>query len=190
MSDRLQLLDTLMAAIDTALANVHTATVAKVTAVNAKTIDCQPVIQRVVDGKFRDLPVFLDVPPIFLSGGSSALRMPIVAGDYCLLIFTERAYDRWWAGQDMRPPVEMRMHDYSDGFAIVGIKPESSALSIPGVTTFDGDLVVDGDLNVTGNIIAGGTVTASVDVIGGGISLKTHTHTGVTPGGGMTGPPA
>lgn len=42
---------------------------------------------------------------------------------------------------------------------------------------------VDGDVNCTG------TITADVDVIGGGISLKSHLTTGVTPGGGTSGPP-
>lgn len=40
-----------------------------------------------------------------------------------------------------------------------------------------------------GNISTGGTVTAATDVVGGGKSLKTHTHGGVTPGSGSTGVP-
>lgn len=40
-----------------------------------------------------------------------------------------------------------------------------------------------GDINVTG------TVTATTDVIGGGKSLKTHTHSGVQSGGSNTGQP-
>jgi phage baseplate assembly protein V len=43
--------------------------------------------------------------------------------------------------------------------------------------------------NHTGNITVTGTLTATTDVIGGGKSLKTHTHSGVTPGGGTTGAP-
>ena len=40
-----------------------------------------------------------------------------------------------------------------------------------------------GDLNVTGDITASGVVTDS------GAVLATHTHSGVLPGGGNTGPP-
>jgi hypothetical protein len=41
----------------------------------------------------------------------------------------------------------------------------------------------------TGNVTVTGTITGTVDVIGGGKSLKTHTHSGVTAGGGVTGAP-
>jgi len=44
------------------------------------------------------------------------------------------------------------------------------AINTPTSVDIDGDVNIKGDLNVTG------TVTASVDVIGGGISLKNHTH--------------
>lgn len=46
-----------------------------------------------------------------------------------------------------------------------------------------GPVSINGDVGVTG------TVTASTDVIGGGKSLKTHTHSGVLTGGGNTGAP-
>ena len=41
----------------------------------------------------------------------------------------------------------------------------------------------------TGNVLVQNTLTAVTDVIGGGKSLKTHTHGGVQPGGGNTTPP-
>lgn len=136
--ERNTILETIMLALDTALANVHTATVAVVTSVGTTTISCRPVINRVVDGTSVALPEFVEVPPVFLSGGSSYLAHPIRAGDYCLLVFTERCFDRWYAGQDFQPPLEMRMHDYSDGFAIVGIQPLNSAITIPQETTMTG----------------------------------------------------
>lgn len=138
MMERKTILDTIMLALDTALANVHTATIAVVTSVGDKTISCRPVINRVVNGQSVALPEFVDVPPVFLSGGSSYLAHPITQGDYCLLVFTERCFDRWYAGQDFQPPLEMRMHDYSDGFAIVGIQPLNSAITIPQETTMTG----------------------------------------------------
>jgi len=44
--------------------------------------------------------------------------------------------------------------------------------------------------NHTGDINVTGTVTATTDVIGGGKSLKNHTHGGVRSGGDTSGPPA
>lgn len=188
--ERKELVDTLMIALGQALSNTHTATVGKVTAVGDKTIDVKPVINRVVEGESIELPVFADVPPIFLGGGSSSLSMPIAVDDYALLIFTERCFDRWWAGQDFQRPLELRMHDYSDGFALVGLKPEASALSIPDVMTLVGDVEHTGNLTITGSLNVSGNITVTGgDVVADGVSLKTHVHSGVTTGGGTSGPP-
>ena len=64
-------------------------------------------------------------------------------------------------------------------------------------TTITGDLTVVGHITGTGGMeISGGSgasvtgsMTVSDDVTAGGISLMTHTHTGVQPGGGSTGQP-
>lgn len=150
-------------AILTALANTHTILIAKVVTIKAKTIDVQPVIQRVVDGQPVNLPVFVDVPPVFMQGGSSYDAHPISANDYCLLLISERCFDRWYAGDDNVPPLEFRMHDYSDGFALVGVNPASMAKTIPttierfgdstvtGAWVHTGSYALTGPLNVTGN---------------------------------------
>jgi phage baseplate assembly protein V len=52
------------------------------------------------------------------------------------------------------------------------------------LATFTGNVQVDGDVHVDG------TATADVDVIGGGVHLKTHMHGGVLTGGDLTGEPA
>jgi len=52
-----------------------------------------------------------------------------------------------------------------------------------------GDLRVQGNLFVQGTIYANDTITSAVDVIAGGISLKNHTHGGVTSGSSTTGVP-
>lgn len=41
----------------------------------------------------------------------------------------------------------------------------------------------------TGDVAVAGTLTATTDVVGGGKSLKGHTHPGIQPGGGSTGTP-
>jgi phage baseplate assembly protein V len=46
-----------------------------------------------------------------------------------------------------------------------------------------------GTLHVTDEVTADKSVTATVDVIGGGKHLKTHTHGGVQAGAGTSGPP-
>jgi len=184
MKEKLRLTDIIADAIGEALSNLHTATIAKVTAVQAKTISVQPVINRVVDGMSITLPQFTKVPPLFMQGGGSYTAHPIAIGDYCLLILTERCFDRWYSGSDFQDPAEFRMHDYSDGIAIVGINPTAGALTIPSVIqqtgdanadgdhthqgdrtqtgnqTIIGDLHVDGNVTVTGNITCLGTIAA------------------------------
>lgn len=163
-----------------ALANIHTVTVCRVEKVKEKTIDVKPVINRVVNGKSEELPTFVDVPPIFMSGGASYEAHPIAAGDYCLLMISERCYDAWFEGSDFVKPVEMRMHDYSDGFALVGIHNRAGAITIPSIieqigdkyhqgnyerdgdTTFNGDNTHNGNLTQTGDQTVTGQCQASV----------------------------
>jgi len=199
MKEKLRLTDIIADAIGEALSNLHTATIAKVTAVQEKTISVQPVINRVVDGKSITLPQFTKVPPLFMQGGGSYTAHPIAVGDYCLLILTERCFDRWYSGSDFQDPAEFRMHDYSDGIAIVGINPIAGALTIPSVIqqtgdtnqdgnyTRQGSLVQIGDMTITGNLHVDGEITCTGDVVAGGISLRNHTHPGDS--GGTTGGP-
>ena len=180
MIDHKELLDVMMEAIAHALSNVHTSSIARVTAVGAKTISCRPVVNRVVDGVSIQLPEFVDVPVLFMQGGGSYTAYPVAVGDYALLIFTERCFDRWWGGQDYQSPPELRMHDYSDGIAIVGVNPLAGALTIPttikqvgdtvqiGDYTHTGDRTQTGDYTHTGNLTRTGnmTVTGDLDLTG------------------------
>jgi len=226
MKTKRELIDVMNDAIEFALSNLHTATIAKVTGVQSKTISVQPVINRVYQGRSIALTEFVEVPPVFMQGGGSHTAYPIAVGDYCLLILTERCFDRWYGGADFQSPAEFRMHDYSDGLAIVGVNPLASAITIPSViqqtgdTNQDGDytrqgslvqqgdmeitgdFILNGDMQVNGNItcsgtisagnfsgLGGGTMTSTSDIKSKGISLTTHTHSGVEPGTGNTGGP-
>ncbi|EIP1711041.1 hypothetical protein LR903_004203, partial [Salmonella enterica] len=182
-----------------ALADVHTIVVAKITSVNDKTISCVPVINRVVKGESKKLPEFIEVPPVILQGGDSYIAEPIAAGDYCLVLISERCYDAWYAGSDFVSPLEMRMHDYSDGFALCGVNPQATAIGIPkknrmmkGNTDHEGDLNLTGNVTISGNLTVGGDINcagrltvASATI--GGIDFGTHKHRGDS--GGITGGP-
>ena len=182
MTAKRELTDVLNDAIGEALSNLHTATIAKVTAVQEKTISVQPVINRVVDGKSIKLPQFTKVPPLFMQGGGSYTAHPIAVGDYCLLIFTERCFDRWYSGSDFQDPAEFRMHDYSDGIALVGVNPQAGALTIPDViqqtgdTNQDGDYTHQGDRTQIGNL----TITGDIQHTGNTNHDGDYTHQGDT----------
>ncbi len=163
-----ELTDVMNDSLITALANTHTILIGRIENVGATTIDVQPVIQRVVDGNNISLPIFPKVPPVFLQGGTSYDAHPIAVGDYCLLLVNERCFDRWYMGEDGLPPLEMRMHDYSDCFALVGVNPASMAKTIPttierfGDSTVTGAWIHAGSYDLTGPL----TVTGDTTTIG------------------------
>jgi len=180
MNEKKQLIDTIDIANFNALANTHTSSLAKVVAVNETTIDVKPVINRVVNGRSIELTTFTKVPPLFMQGGSSYTAHPIAVGDYCLLILTERCFDRWYEGEDFRAPAELRMHDYSDGIAIVGVNPRAGAITIPSVIQQTGDTNQDGNYTHQGNRTQTGdyTITGDIDHTGDHGQTGNMTRTG------------
>lgn len=169
------------------------------------TIYAQPTIQGVNydqnnNPTYVNLPLLGDVPIVFPSAGGIFLTLPIAIGDEVLVIIASRCIDAWWQLGGVQVPLEMRMHDLSDGFAIPG--PKSLPNVISGISstsaqlrTADGtayieltktgaiNLVSPVGVNITGNLVVSGEVT------GNNIPLSTHTHSGVTSGGADTGPP-
>ena len=151
-----------------------------------------------------------DVPIIFPSGGGGILSFPIKAKDKVLLCFTKYSLDKW---KEKGAGVcgESRQHDFNDAVAIAGLftvdsgsnlkpNPDDVELKAFGSTvtllasgdiqlTPAGKTIIDSDLDVTGDINCSKTVTGSTDCIGGGKSLKGHTHGGVSAGGSQTAPP-
>jgi hypothetical protein len=215
MMEQLTVFETVQLMIQNALANVHTTTIAKVTKVNDKSINCQPTINRVIDKKEIQLPEFVNVPLITLQGGGSYIHFPVKVGDYVLLFFNERCFDNWYDGRDFVAPLEKRTHDYSDAFAISGVNNKNTSYLIPdkirligdmesegdhehtGTTTYNGDIEVNGDIvfngNVTinGNLKVSGKIDADMEITamaaGPGVKLSTHMHTGNL--GAPTSPP-
>lgn len=184
---------TILNSIRGALVDTHTTLIAKITKVNQKTIDCKPVISRLVNNKTVDLPTFVDVPIINFLGGSSSIQMPLSVGDYAVLFVIERCFDEWYSGNDFKPPLEARIHDYSDCIALVGLKNMQGELDIPTVITMMGDvyfqgnhehngnLTRSGNVNIIGDINIDGTLAVTGDIILNNVSLNTfinnHTHT-------------
>lgn len=59
----------------------------------------------------------------------------------------------------------------------------TATIDAPGGTTWNGPVTFNSDVTVNA------TLTATDDVVGGGISLKNHKHTGVAAGGAQSGTP-
>lgn len=161
------------------------------------------------------LPVLVDCPVVFPHGGGCSLTFPVKAGDECLVIFACRGVDFWWQLGGVQMPPESRMHDLSDGFAIIG--PWSQPRRIGGWSTGEVQLRADDGaafvavhpsshqitaqtsgkvivkagqgVEVTGNVKITGTLNVTGAVTGAGIRLDTHVHSGVEHGNSTTGGP-
>lgn len=77
------------------------------------------------------LPVLVDVPIVYQGGGGYVATFPIAAGDEALAIFASRCIDSWWQSGGIQTQAELRMHDLSDAFAIIG--PRSQPHVITGI---------------------------------------------------------
>lgn len=62
-------------------------------------------------------------------------------------------------------------------------------VTVNGPLTVNGDTTINGTTTVNGDANVSQTLTAETDVIGGGVSLKTHLTRGVQPGSGISGLP-
>ncbi|HVT06739.1 MAG TPA: Gp138 family membrane-puncturing spike protein [Polyangia bacterium] len=70
------------------------------------------------------------MPVYFPAGGGFVLTLPVAQGDECLVVFSERAIDNWFAHGGIQGPSEFRLHDYSDGFAFVGFASKPNAIPV------------------------------------------------------------
>lgn len=127
-------------ALDGRQAEIWTALPGIVTAYDpdAITVSVQPAIDGSITGEDGvaqrvSLPLLVDVPVCFPMGGGMVLTFPVTAGDECMVVFSSRCIDGWWQSGGVQAPAEHRMHDLSDGMAIVGMR--SQARKLPNVST-------------------------------------------------------
>lgn len=208
--------EALRLAFDGRLSSLWTNFPGIITAVDLVKMTCsvQPAIQGVIEDengtkKYVPLPLLVDVPICFPKAGGFVFTLPLAVDDEVLVIVAARCIDAWWQSGGVQKPMEARMHDLSDGFAIPG--PCSQPNVIPNISATGAqlrneagstyiELAADGKIKmvapteidltaptvkVTGNLVATGEVTGGVVPV----NLTTHVHTGVTPGGGSTGGP-
>ncbi|AYQ38340.1 MULTISPECIES: Gp138 family membrane-puncturing spike protein [Burkholderia cepacia complex] len=87
------------------------------------------------------LPPAVNCPVQFPSGGNCTLTFPVAQGDECLVVFASRCIDAWWQSGGVQEQAEWRMHDLSDGFALLGFRSRPRALT--GVSTSSAQLRSD-----------------------------------------------
>lgn len=92
---------------------------------DAMTCEVQPAIQGTIEDENGNrqsvnLPLLVDVPICFPNAGGFILTFPMASGDEVLVVMASRCIDAWWQSGGIQRPMEARMHDLSDGFAIPG----------------------------------------------------------------------
>ena len=164
-----------------------------------------------------EIPLLVDVPICFTRGGGFSVTVPIAVGDNVLITFADRCIDAWWQNGGIQNQEVMRVHDLSDGFAV--LCPSSQDKLLGGISASslqvrsdDGGTVIDlkkglvtitatnvkinGNLEVSGTTKMTGAVTASSTVAASGaFSSPTATIGGIAfashrhsnPEGGLTG---
>jgi len=140
-------------------------------------------VQPAISGKIRDetgavtgteLPLLVDCPVQFPAGGGCTLTFPVKAEDECLVVFSSRCIDSWWQSGGIQAQPELRMHDLSDGFALLGFRSlprviPSISTSAAQLRTDDGAAFVEVDsvshaINITTTAPINVTSTASANV--------------------------
>jgi len=183
---------------------------------DAQTCVVQPAIKGVLLDEQNNetsvnLPLLINVPICFPRAGAFALTLPLGPGDEVLVVFSSRAIDSWWQSGGVGEPVEARMHDLSDGFAVLAptsqakklpavqsdgvelrnldrsvyIKLTAAGIQVKGNITHEGNLTRTGTTSLTGATSVTGALTNNGSNVG-----STHVHPGVTAGPSNTGTPA
>lgn len=147
-------------------------------------------------GEIRTGPL----PWTTMRAGAARIWCPPVVGEQVLvlspegdleggLIVASLSYDRFPAPVgDASTRIE-----FEDG-TWIGFDPRSgdlTAMIASGSARIEagGGIHLVGPVSIEGDVTVKGALEARNDVVGGGKSLKDHTHTAVQPGGGFSGPP-
>lgn len=169
-----------------------------VKAVSTDTVDVQPLVHQ-IDGNGTGVPhgTIHALPWFALRAGASAVIAKPKVGDIGVAVFCHS--DTSTAKKTKAPanPGTRRRFDWADGLYLGGFLGPTPTQFI----TLDDDTgiaihaaegkpvtIIADTVVITGDVTVSGTLTAATDVIGGGKSLKTHTHS--DPQGGDTGAPS
>lgn len=200
-----------LAALDGRQAKLWTALPGIIQSFNAATmtVTVQPTIMGVYrkpDGTTQavQLPLLLDVPVQFPAGGGFTLTFPVVNGDECLVVFSSRCINNWWLQGGVQAQERYRMHDLSDGFAILGFRSVPRVIGEISVLAAElrsdsrnayvsvvGDdkvkVVAQAGTLIVGDVVILGKLTVSEEgTFNGGHTVSNHVHPGVVAGGNNT----
>lgn len=176
-------------------------------ALPAEVVSYNPALQTLtakptVSGRYQDpetgalvpfpIPAISNVPVAFPGAGLFSITWDLVPGDPVLLVFADRSLDEWKStGLPETVPADVRRHDLTDAVAIPGLRPLTAP--VPATGWASGALVLSAPDIRAGSALALSPVALAplVDAVVQALTvyLAAHTHSGVTTGPGVSGPP-
>lgn len=189
------------------LLRVQTITVVRVVAVDpgavgpVGTVDVLPLVGQ-VDGAGNVIPhqTIFRRPYVRIQGGVNAVILDPVVGDLGVCMFASRDISAVITSKAQSPPSSKRLFDYADGLYLGGVLNDTpqnyvqfeSDGTIKVVSTVAIDLQAPTvNITTTGNVNVNGAIITPAGEVKDALGkvLGTHTHSGVQPGGGTSGPP-
>lgn len=124
----LTLSDAMTNAVKWFFANLHTAAPGFIQSFNSdkqSAIVKSSIKRTLTDGSVQELPIIANVPVITLKTGTAGLHVPVNAGDGVLLVFCERALERWLSSEQGKivEAGDVRKYNFTDAVAIIGLNP-------------------------------------------------------------------
>lgn len=144
-----------------------------------------------------------NIPVLTLSGGGFIFSFPVAENQTGWLISADRDISVFKKILNFFTPATLRRHQYEDSIFIPdninGFNIAEGDENAVILTSSDGTTKITvqngavnisaSSINIIGNVNVEGKIIATGDILGANISLSTHTHSGVEPGGGNTGAP-
>lgn len=146
------------------------------------------------DGSFEwvEIPLLTECPVFFPGGGGLTMTFPVAAGDDCLVVFSSRCIDAWWQSGGVQVQAELRMHDLSDGMVFPGFNsvpkvPAGISTTKAQIRNASGSVLIE--IDPTGKIVmeASNGIEITGALVINGVAYEDHQHTGILPGGSLTG---
>lgn len=163
------------------LNGMATATLVRVSAVNGDEVDVQPLVGQIDgSGKVVDHGTIHGMPWFSLRSGTCQVRVAPTKGDIGLAVFCHSDISSVKEARAPAAPGSRRRFDWSDGVYFGGLLGQTATTYIdvaPGqVEIRAATIKLTGDVQISGDTNVAKTLTAATDVVGGGKSLKSHTH--------------
>ena len=160
------------------LAQVHTATIARVVAVHAGTVDVLPLVNQLDgDGKATPHETVYGLPYFRLQGGASAVIIDPVVGDLGIVVFASRDLTAVKATRGQANPGSRRRFSMADGMylggLLNGVPVRFVRISAAGLELVSPDqpvTITSPDVRVIGSLLTHNGVNVG----------STHTHGGTT----------